>query len=191
MRDSLQSLCSGGHFRYQQDCFSARYSFTLHGLPHLEQAQRALTADAAVWRRTVKASRDRFSYHNFFTMRELLHLHMLLSGKVEEPKAALPSPPPRFAPPPPVAAPAPGSVNGGAALPLAAVAVQWACDACTFLNDPLSRSCNCCGSPAPTAPGFCPRMCELANVCMVRISWHGSCGCVHVRMNGPRSVLCE
>lgn len=70
------ALNDSGHVDYQIG-YSKRYSFDLDGLETLEGSRRHLERELEQFHIVVRAARSKFGLLNYFTMREILHLHTL------------------------------------------------------------------------------------------------------------------
>eukprot|EP00656_Telonema_subtile_P055941 TRINITY_DN8827_c0_g1_i2.p1 TRINITY_DN8827_c0_g1~~TRINITY_DN8827_c0_g1_i2.p1 ORF type:complete len:1721 (+),score=503.88 TRINITY_DN8827_c0_g1_i2:159-5321(+) len=84
IKQAVCSLNDSGHIDYQVG-YEKRFSFEIDGLAALEHCQRALVQELQQFHIVVRTARAKFGLLNYFTMREILHLHTL-SSKISSEK---------------------------------------------------------------------------------------------------------
>ena len=79
IRDALHQLYTSGNFRFQGK-YEVRHQFQAHGSRSLQDSLSNLQEEIIQWNLTQKLARDQYYFLNYFTMREMLQMIVLLDS---------------------------------------------------------------------------------------------------------------
>jgi energy-coupling factor transporter ATP-binding protein EcfA2 len=144
IRDCISELFISGHFNYQDD-YTVQFKFDCEaGADKLKAFLEELLREMKEWKEVVKQMRRKYYYLNYYTMREILHIGMLLNKTLNKQHSNKSTIQPSTAPSVPINNSKPLSTSSTSALP-----AMFSCSVCTFENSVNSTICAMCNTINP------------------------------------------